>query len=169
MEKKATIATILVLSQALFLHAFPFLPPPTEAPEHNATEEGSGGSGGESNEENEDRSSSILLNDYVMRFFQQQRHLKERNCSTQFLGQSVSRHLCNSTNVNFRSPESKKPRLLLLHVLIYKQLILYSINLIATQSVQGLNTTQKRMSCAQVYRQLGRRLGSTSSSTCAHL
>ena len=105
MEKKAPITTILFLSQAIFLSAFPFLPPATEEPKQNSTVEGSGGSGEGANEEEVPLNS---INDYVFRFFLNQRELKKRNCSTQFLGQSVSRHLCNSTKAHFFFPEGKK-------------------------------------------------------------
>ena len=71
----------------------------------NSTEEGSGGSGEE--EEGEKQPSAPAINNYVLNFFLHQRELKEKNCSTQFLGQSISRHLCNSSRVIFLFPEGK--------------------------------------------------------------
>ena len=106
--QRVTTIILLLLSQGLLLSAFPFLPPlPREDSGYNATEEGSGASG---EEEEEERETPIVtaINDYVLRFFLSQGNLKEMNCSTEFLGQDVSRHLCNSNRVTFISPQGKK-------------------------------------------------------------
>lgn len=102
--ERVTIVVVLVLSQVILLSAFPFWPPPTEEPVQNSTEEGSGGSG---EEEGEKQPSAPAMNNYVLNFFLHQRELKEKNCSTQFLGQNVSRRLCNSSRVIFLFPEGK--------------------------------------------------------------
>ena len=47
------------------------------------------------------------LNEYVEQFFLRQRILKESNCTLTFLGQNVSKHLCNSNLIKLLFPQGK--------------------------------------------------------------
>ena len=128
MERGIVVTVVLLLlSQSVFITAFPFWGPVNDedagmsdsgagsdigAGSDNVMmkeeEEDGSGASGESGEGEDPVILTLGINDYVFRFFAKQRELKEKNCSTLFLGQNVSENLCNSNQVNFLFPESKK-------------------------------------------------------------
>ena len=114
---RVNVAIFLVLSHVFFSSAFPFWGTTTTTASDESAgsdnvmmeEEGSGASGESGEGEDPIVTTQLpVMNDYVFRFFLSQRELKETNCTTQFLGQNVSRHLCNSNKVLFLFPEGKK-------------------------------------------------------------
>ena len=143
-------ATIfLLLCQVYVISSFPLLP---DSGEENDTMSGSG-----SDEDSQlDTSTSRdvpPLNNYIVQFFQSQRVLKESNCTVQFLGQSVSEHLCNSNSVKFLFPHARNSsEFLSLYCFIaidLHSIFLYMYTQVLSRMVLGTQT-QIFMNCALV-------------------
>ena len=49
----------------------------------------------------------VLTNDYILQFFVARTGLIDSNCTSLFLGQTVSPHLCNSNSIQFQFSQGK--------------------------------------------------------------
>lgn len=108
MEKSTLF--LLLLSQILMVSSFPVCPINDDEIMGDRSTEGSGVL--EEVEEEETRveeETPVIpgIHDYIFRFFQNQRELKEKKCTTTFLGQNVSQHLCSSNQVVFLTARGK--------------------------------------------------------------
>lgn len=98
MEKAAILtAFLLLLKQPYFNTAVPFTSPRQE--DKNVTQKFTDGS---SQNETESYVNCTQLNNYVEQFYTTLSILKESNCTADFLGQSVSQHLCSSNLIHFK-------------------------------------------------------------------
>ena len=50
---------------------------------------------------------AVQINNYVMQFFLTQASLRASNCTSLFLEQTVSPHLCNSNSIKFQFPQGE--------------------------------------------------------------